>query len=291
MAHINTSGVHVPLWMDSESSVVGWGTSPNYPKQEGTFFGNIMMTGNLSNIGMPGVNAPVAYFCEGSGITAGVVAGRLTTGATNVPYKNPYGQNAKCAGNGSVTPGPTSAGQSTPDGFKSACANGYCFQNGEPITVWRNPSYTPVFDGAYRYSLAPMQVGGKVIDVQNGSQNWGTKVQQYTSFGADSQKFAILSNGSGNWKIAMKANTNKCIGTIGGGTANGTGVEIEDCNGSTAQTWNITADANTGAFVIKNMAAGRCLDVSGASTADGALMQIYDCWGGNNQKFKLSSSY
>ena len=29
------------------------------------------MTGNLSGIGMPGVNAPVAYFCEGAGfITA-----------------------------------------------------------------------------------------------------------------------------------------------------------------------------------------------------------------------------
>src|ERR1051325_8022861 len=40
MAHINTSGVHVPLWFDSESGLVGWGTNANYPKQEGTFFGN-----------------------------------------------------------------------------------------------------------------------------------------------------------------------------------------------------------------------------------------------------------
>ena len=36
---------------------------------------------DLSNLGMPQVNAPVAYFCEGAGINAGVVAGRLTTGA------------------------------------------------------------------------------------------------------------------------------------------------------------------------------------------------------------------
>ena len=96
MAHINTSGVHVPLWMDSESPKIGWGVSPNYPKQEGTFFGNIIMTGNLSALAMPNVTAPVAYFCEGAGITAGVVAGRLTAGATNVPYKNPYGTNVKC---------------------------------------------------------------------------------------------------------------------------------------------------------------------------------------------------
>ena len=174
MAHINTSGVHVPLWMDSESGVIGWGVSPAYPKQEGTFFGNVIMTGNLSSLAMPQVNAPVAYFCEGAGIAAGVVAGRLTSGASNVPYKNPYGSNAKCAGNGNVTAGPTSPGMNAPDGFKSACANGYCFQNGEPITVWRNPSYTPVFDQAYRYSLAPMQVNGKVIDVAYGSTNNGT---------------------------------------------------------------------------------------------------------------------
>jgi hypothetical protein len=210
-----------------------------------------------------------------------------------VPYTNPYGQNAKCAGNQNTTAGPTSAGQSAPDGFKSACANGYCFQNGEPITVWRNPSYTPIFDGAYRYSLAPMQTSGKVIDVQNGSQNNGTRLQQYTSFGADSQKFAILSNGSGNWKIAMKANTNKCLGSSATAATSATSPasRFQDCQGTAQQTWNITADANTGAFVIKNTAAGRCLDVTGASGADGALMQILRLLGGNNQKFKLSSSY
>ena len=158
MAHLNTSGVHVPMWMASESPAIGWGVSPNYPKQEGTFFGNIIMTGNLASIGMPGVNAPVAYFCEGAGISAGVVAGRLTSGATNVPYKNPYGNQRRSARtrNGQTNAGPTSPGMTAPDGYKQACANGYCFQNGEPITVWRNPSYTPTFDAAYRYGLSPM---------------------------------------------------------------------------------------------------------------------------------------
>src|SRR6185503_13753502 len=102
MAHINTSGVHVPLWLDSESSAIGWGTNASYPKQEGTFFGSMIMTGSLSNLGMPGVNAPVAYFCEGAGITAGTVAGRLTSGATGVPYTNPYGANVKCTNAGGV---------------------------------------------------------------------------------------------------------------------------------------------------------------------------------------------
>jgi hypothetical protein len=289
MAHINTSGVHVPLWMDSESPKIGWGISPSYPKQEGTFFGNIIMTGNLSSLSMPAVNAPVAYFCEGAGISAGVVAGRLTSGASNVPYVNPYGTNVKCV-NGQTAAGPVSAGQTAPDGFKQACANGYCFQNGEPITVWRNPSYTPVFDSVYRYSLAPMSATGKSIDVANGSTSNGTRVQQFATLNDDAQKVTIMASGS-NWKIAMKANTNKCFGPIGNGTANSTGIEVQDCNGGNNQAWSITADANTGAFMLKNVASNRCLDVPMGSGADGVGLQIYDCFGSTAQKFKLSSGY
>ena len=111
-------------------------------------------------------------------------------------------------------------------------------------------------------------------------------VQQWSTSNTDKQKFAIQPSGS-NWKIAMKANTNKCFGPIGNGTANATRIEIQDCNGSNNQAWNITADANTGAFQLKNVAANRCLDISGGSMADGAPLQLYDCWGAASQKFKL----
>ena len=35
MAHINTAGVHVPLWMDSESTAIGWGVSSELPEAGG----------------------------------------------------------------------------------------------------------------------------------------------------------------------------------------------------------------------------------------------------------------
>ncbi len=89
----------------------------------------------------------------------------------------------------------------------------------------------------------------------------------------------------------MKANTSKCFGPAGNGTANLTRIEIQDCNSGPNQDWNITADANTGAFQLKNVGANRCLDVTGGSTADGAPMQLYDCTNGPNQRFKLSSGY
>ena len=291
MAHINTAGVNVPLWMASESPAIGWGYSPSFPKQEGTFFGNIMMTGNLTSVNMAGVTGPVAYFCEGAGITAGVVAGRLTEGATNVPYKNPYGTNAKCI-NGSTSPGPKSTtGQIGPDGFKQACANGYCFQNGEPITVWRNPSYTPGFDGAYRYKLLPMSSGGaKAVDVPNNLPNAGTRMQQWGSWNTDSQKFVITKVGA-NWKIATKTATNKCFGLVGNATGNYTNVELQDCNGSNHQAWTVTANADDGAFYFRNVAANRCMDVPNGSTADGAPMIIWDCNYQGNQRFKVLASY
>ena len=81
MAHVNTAGVHVPLWMDSTMSSIGWGVDrTNYPMQEGTFFGDIIDTGALTATSKPGVTAPVGYYCDGAGYPAGangVVAGRI----------------------------------------------------------------------------------------------------------------------------------------------------------------------------------------------------------------------
>ena len=286
MAHINTSGVHVPLWIDSESTAIGWGVSPSYPKQEGTFFGNIIMTGNLSGLSMPNVNAPVAYFCEGAGISAGVVAGRLTSGATNVPYTNPYGQNVKCVNSSQTTAGPTSAGQTAPDGFKVACANNYCFQNGEPLTVWRNPSYTPVFDAVYAYTLAPMSASGKSLDIS------GPKVQQLTTASVDAQRIKLAPDTVGHWKMTSSTDTTKCIGPVGGSMVSGVNLEVQACDGTANQGWDITADANTGGFVMKSGADPTlCLEVTDSSGSDGALMRAGACGSGNNQKFKVGSGY
>ena len=100
MAHVNTAGVHVPIWLDSNDAAIGWGIDRvNYPMQEGTFFGDILDTGALTNIGKPTVTAPVAYYCDGAGFPAGangVVAGRLGANQTGAPYKNPFGNGALC---------------------------------------------------------------------------------------------------------------------------------------------------------------------------------------------------
>ena len=58
----------------------------------------------------------------------------------------------------------------------------------------------------------------------------------------------------------------------GGGTANGTRVQLWDCNGTGAQQWRWRNQNR-----LLNPQSGRCLDVTGGSTADGTRLQIWDC--------------
>src|SRR5260370_22269005 len=45
LAHVNTAGVHIPLWVVSEDPSVGWGLNSLYPNQAGSVFGNIFVKG------------------------------------------------------------------------------------------------------------------------------------------------------------------------------------------------------------------------------------------------------
>ena len=243
---------------------------------------------------MPTVTAPAAFFCDGDSFAAGnqgVVAGRLGKGSGNAPYKNPFGDGALCRNNGNAD-GQYSNGRSYPngaprpaDGYKAITASGFSFNR--PITVWRNPTYAPLF-GTYAYRLSPMTGWGKSIDVWSGSQSNGTAIQQWSSSDNDAQKFNIMPSG-GNWKIAMKANNGKCVGPAGNGTGNGTVLEVQDCNGGANQAWSVTADASSGGFTFRNIAANRCMDLLYGNTADGARIGMWDCNGGVNQKYKIQA--
>src|SRR5262249_22117879 len=148
-------------------------------------------------------------------------------------------------------------GQTDPDGYqKMEAPTGVSWNF--PITVWRNNSYTPVFDSAYLYALQPRAAGGAVgVDV--GSATHRALAQRSGVMDAASQKLRITASGSA-WKIALKANAAKCFDLANGGTAPGTQVAIADCNGSTSQNWTVTPDVQTGAFMFRNVKAGRCLD-------------------------------
>ena len=75
----------------------------------------------------------------------------------------------------------------------------------------------------------------------------------------------------------------KCLDVNGGGTANGTKVQLRDCNGTNAQGWT-TSDATLVGV------GGKCLDVNANDQNDGTIVQLWDCNGTDAQRWSWQGS-
>ena len=85
------------------------------------------------------------------------------------------------------------------------------------------------------------------------------------------------------------ANSGKCIGAWGWGTADGTRLVQWDCTGDTNQLWQVPGHpvpVKSG-WVIG--LAGKCLDVQASRTANGTPVQIYGCNGSPAQTWSLDA--
>jgi hypothetical protein len=126
MAHINTSGKHIPLYLDGPNPL-GWGRSNAYPIQEGTFVGDLF------------TSPPVARYCGGRGFGSNVVAGRI--GDDN-QHGQPYSVMRSSSGDTSCDV--VCTGNASGDGYTN-CGG----MAGNPITVWRQLAAPPAigFEG------------------------------------------------------------------------------------------------------------------------------------------------
>lgn len=243
LAHINTSGRHISLWLDSDNPAIGYGQSTLYPYQEGSFFGNIFES------------PPQAYYCNGKDFELGVVPGRLGADIEGAPYTNPFGTDAYCQGNCVAAPFP-----STGDGYQG-CA-GY----GHVITVWRNfdptTNYkicnrasgacltsgiffsnvlTSVFQGStnqlwHIVQVSPgkyMLVNVKVGEVLDLTFAFGETLGLSVYRGAPSQMWMFVPTGDGFYRFTQGSNPG---GSFGSGLAS--------CDnfspGAADQQWNVT---------------------------------------------------
>ncbi|GAA1859328.1 endo-1,4-beta-xylanase [Myceligenerans crystallogenes] len=110
---------------------------------------------------------------------------------------------------------------------------------------------------------------GKCLDLPGGNTANGTKLQTYSCWQTDNQRFTFNSNGS----LTVKG---KCVDLPSG--SNGTQVQIYDCNGNNNQKWTQSANGE-----IRNTQYGVCIDIWSGS--DGATVQSYACSGGANQRW------
>jgi hypothetical protein len=177
LAHVNTSGQHIALWLDSDSPAVGYGRNSNFPYQEGSFFGNIF------------ASPPTAYFCNGKDFELGVVPGRLGVGQAGAPYKNPFPGTGYCQDSCTAVPAPHAG-----DGYKS------CGGFNHVVTVWRN------FDPTTSYKICNRS-NGRCLDTYFGGTASLTRIVTNTYSGASSQKWRIAQFSPGNYKLTnLKAN-------------------------------------------------------------------------------------
>ena len=198
LAHVNTAGVHIPIFIVGQNSALGWGQDPNYPNQEGTFFGNIF---ELNNVGRPD-----AYYCSGPGFDKNVVDGRIGASQSGAPYRNLFAS-GYCHVNGCLASDAKT--NNVPDGYK-ACTMGEGPMSAwnELITVWRqNKSYT-----SGGQLVTGKTADGRTIryDFESGTNGWtsGNSQLVLSSSSGTAQagsKFLKATYGSGASTVRMSS--------------------------------------------------------------------------------------
>src|SRR5260221_384076 len=99
-----------------------------------------------------------------------------------------------------------------------------------------------------------------------------------------------LTVGAYNFRTAT-ASPGKCLDVAGGGSADGTNVQLWTCNGTGAQLWQPVATTLVGGTYALGTLGGSssCVDIWGGGTADGTNIDEWQCSGLWNQAFRVDS--
>jgi hypothetical protein len=260
MAHVNTAGVHIPLWMVSPAANVGWGTSGSYPNREGTYFGNIFPSN------------PQAFYCNGPNYATSAAPGRLGAYQANKPYTNPFGTDAQC-GSGCVKGGPANEGYTSCNGYSN------------PVTVWRQP--LPGFDSTKDYKICS-KLSGKCLDADL-NQNWdGGRVITWDFSNGANQKWKIEKLANESYFKICNRGTGRCLDLYLGGQDNGSRICTWGKYDNDYQKWAISPTGG-GYFSIVAKLGAKALDVSDASFNNGAEVHQWYYYGLANQQWSITA--
>lgn len=110
---------------------------------------------------------------------------------------------------------------------------------------------------------------GLALDVQYGGTASGNPVWVYTPNGTDSQKWSVIQKegdynpaDSAPVELAPKVSEGLRLDCVGGGKANGTGIQVYEANGTPAQEWAVL-DHGDGTWTLVNVGSSQALDVVG----------------------------
>ncbi|MCT1400648.1 RICIN domain-containing protein [Paenibacillus sp. p3-SID867] len=140
-----------------------------------------------------------------------------------------------------------------------------------------------ISDGIYTIAS---KASGKVMDVVDVSMASGAKIQQWTNYVANNQRFRVESIGDGYYKLTA-VHSGKVLDVPNSSTATGVQLQQWDDNGSNAQRWRIV-DVGGGYYKLVSKVSGLAVDVASASTADGAVVQQWTDNGTDAQKWMFT---
>jgi hypothetical protein len=257
LAHVNTTGQNVQLWMVGDHPALGWGQNSSYPYQEGSFFGNIF------------VSPPTAQYCNGKDFDKGLVAGRLGANSGS-PYVNPFaGGTSYCKDQCTAQDIPNQN-----DGYK-AC-NGW----NHVFTVWRN------FDPNTDYKVCN-RATGKCLGVDAGSTNDGAKVTQLTYNSTNtSMRWRMVQTAPQQYKFTNKK-SGKVMDIFGKSTANGTALVQWSSNDQTNQRFSFTPTGDGFYKFSPVMNGAASLDVPNSATTENLPIQEYTYGGRTGQQWNI----
>lgn len=132
---------------------------------------------------------------------------------------------------------------------------------------------TPPSSGAG--STIVSQLSSRCIDVPNWNFADGQRLITWDCAGGTNQRWQQVGG-------TLRSQNGMCMDVAGGGTADGTPIQIARCSGNPAQQFVLS-----GAGDLVNPQADKCVDITDRNTANGATLQLWTCAGTSNQKWRL----
>jgi hypothetical protein len=256
LAHINSSGKNISLWLDGDHPNMGWGKSSSHPYQEGSFFGNIF------------TNPPQAFYCNGKDFNVGLVPGRLGASAGTI-IRNKYSDYRSYCMNQCLAANSPNQG----DGYKS------CSGWNHVVTVWRN------FDPNTDYKVCNRRTG-KCLDVYYGSTAEGAGIVQYDYNGGANQLWKITQVSPGKYKFMNKKSW-KVMDIYGGRANNGAPLVQWNWNGGPNQQWAFTPTGDGYYKFGPASATASALEIPNGTATSGAKVQQWSYFNGDYQQWNI----
>lgn len=134
-------------------------------------------------------------------------------------------------------------------------------------------------------------IAGNCLDDWEAQVNaYGDVVDNFQCNGSEAQQFNVITSGS---TIHLAGAPGLCLDVSGGGTSDGTPVQLWECNGTGAQVWipEEIGNSSSNPYLV-NPQSGKCLDdPDGQTTKPGGppiQLQIWDCYANDlNQQWAL----